>query len=139
MAKIVRSISLDPQTEELAQEKSNFSKWVRQQLLNETIYARKCFFPTNDLGESLDICNGMAKPRCTTCYPVAAPSRSEWLLFRTSIQTPQELRDLIASKHEDLPIRHKINAESSKDEASTPHLRERKYLRRAIKLIWSFI
>ena len=113
MPKIVRSVSLDQQTDLLAQEKSNFSKWVRDQLLSETIYARKCFYPldTNNVKETNDlgICNGMAKPRCVKCYPIASPTRDQ------------------------------LYAKEEKKEPSTPPMRERKYLRRSLKYIWSFI
>ena len=135
MPKIVRSISLDHKTDLLAQEKSNFSRWVREQLLSETIYAMKCIFPNDDQGESLEICNGMKKPRCTICYPVAPPDRNEWKLFRGSKMTPDELRSIIAEKYEKVPLELELLAESSVNEAFTPPLRHRKYVRRSLKWI----
>jgi len=143
MPKIVRSVSLDQQTDLLAQEKSNFSKWVRDQLLSETIYARKCFYPldTNNVKETNDlgICNGMAKPRCVKCYPIASTTRDQWIAYRASNMTADQFRDHIAFDYEDEPNNIELYAKEEKKEPSTPPMRERKYLRRSLKYIWSFI
>ena len=104
MVKIVKSISLDEHTAPIANEKSNFSQWVREQLLAEIQYTLPCFYftvyHTDRTGKKLfetitspdgsvikqplvteEVCNGQKKPHCAKCYPNGPPTREDWLLY----------------------------------------------------------
>ena len=101
MTKIVKSISLDAQTAPMANEKENFSRWVREQLLSEIQYTQPCVYfevrhtdrfgkvifdpdPENPKNKKMrvtkEICNGQKKPTCSKCYPEGPPEREDWLL-----------------------------------------------------------
>ncbi len=68
MSRIIRTVSLSKKTDELASKKSNFSAWVRNQLLEDSqnvslIHVTKAIF------EKDGVCNPSGSPRCTICYP----------------------------------------------------------------------
>ena len=72
MSRIIRTVSLDKESDEIAGTKSNFSSWVRTQLKEES---SKVNFKhvTKSIFEKRGICNPSASPRCGICYPYGKP------------------------------------------------------------------
>jgi len=93
MPKIIKSISLDEHTIEIANSKDNFSSWVREKLLDEIEYTIPCsYFPLKilktDLGRIIkpaipegEVCNGVRKPTCKTCWPDGKPENKDWISY----------------------------------------------------------
>ena len=76
----VTSVSLDERTKALADEKQNFSKWVRTQLLREA--SLTAGHQTAE-GHRVDgLCNPMTSVVCSLCWPDGRPARQDWLTFR---------------------------------------------------------
>ena len=165
MTKIVKSISLDERTAPIASEKTNFSAWVQEQLLNEIAYTIPCtFFDVHhfdrrgkqiyddyytETGEKLkrkritsEICNGMKKPTCTVCYPEGAPEGEDWLLYtRREIDREELLRR--ASERWQWRTDALAKQDNSKNQQNTLQMGgekpKRAYVRRLLSFIWSFI
>jgi len=151
VAKIVKSISLDETTAPLAAAKDNFSAWVREQLYHEIIIERDCAFFTRtkterywseDLGAMQDriineteICNGMRKPRCPKCYPEGSPTSENWLAYA---KWEIDRTELLARTNERYTAIER--AKNPENGLPTPHLRpQKKYVRRLLAWIWSYI
>ena len=104
MPKIVKSISLDERTAPIAEQKTNFSAWVREKLLEEIEYTLPCnYFEVVHRGKdnktlfrtvkdengkvtkepiiTKEICNAVRKPTCSKCYPEGAPEQKDWILY----------------------------------------------------------
>jgi len=80
MGRMIKTISLPPHLHEKANHIRNFSGWVQDRLEEEgSIVHTDAHRPIAQLG----ICNGMRKPTCAECYPRGAPTRDEWLAFRS--------------------------------------------------------
>ena len=156
----MKSISLDERTAPLANEKNNFSAWVREQLLKEIQYTIPCvFFKVHimdrrgiQIYDDVDgikqprviqeICNGQKKPSCLKCYPEGPPERKDWLeyangridkqtLLARASETWKWRTDQLA-KSEDL--------EKEKKEPQMGGEKPRKaYLRRFLTWFWSYI
>ena len=76
LTSIIKSISLDPQTAELARNVPNFSRFVRECLIRHHL---------KDGGEwglckreSQDEKLPMIKPRCLKCWPAGPPAQEDW-------------------------------------------------------------
>jgi len=163
--KIVKSISLDERTAPIANEKANFSAWVREQLLNEISYTIPCTFFTvyhldrggkqifdeyyTEEGQKLkrkritkEICNGMKKPHCSVCYPEGPPEGSDWIQYTRRQIDREELLER-ASKRWEWRTNAIANNEGSKNLEKVPPMGgmkpERAYVRRLFFFIWSFI
>tara|TARA_Y100000289_G_C3881876_1_gene129153 strand:+ start:220 stop:702 length:483 start_codon:yes stop_codon:yes gene_type:complete len=159
MPKIVKSISLDEQTAPLAEEKSNFSMWVRHQLLEEISYTIPCrFFKIKHKGKKIfdeesgswimdddvikeEICNGVRKPTCTICYPNGPPHGEDWLDY---VDNRIDKEELLARA--DARWKWRIDAleqKKPKNEENVPQMGgktvKRAYVRRLLTWIWSFI
>tara|TARA_B100000029_G_scaffold469127_1_gene506742 strand:- start:724 stop:1131 length:408 start_codon:yes stop_codon:yes gene_type:complete len=135
MTKVVKSISLDEQTSILASSKNNFSAWVREQLLAEVAHTIPCSY----FSDIHQICNGMRKPHCITCYPEGPPTREDWLAFVSEEITQEELQEKAL---ETWSWRTQLKTEPKNVEDAPQPLgveREKKYLRRLIWWIWSYI
>jgi len=160
MTKIVKSISLDEQTAPLANEKSNFSRWVREQLLDEIQYSVPCvYFKVRIPGKKVwnetfekwgkepdktieEICNGQKKPSCKKCYPEGAPKQEDWLEYASGRIDKDELLSR-ASAHWKWRTDQIEKLQDSKNQENAPQMggkRVRKaYLRRFLSWIWAYI
>tara|TARA_B100000029_G_C17104446_1_gene789127 strand:+ start:96 stop:548 length:453 start_codon:yes stop_codon:yes gene_type:complete len=150
MAKVVKSISLDAETAVLAGAKDNFSAWVREQLYHEIILEKDCVFfrsqdpkkrwnPEKGIYERNnetreETCNGMRKPRCPKCYPDGAPTQEDWLEYVRWEITLEELLERTKRRYDAI-----LAAKNSENDANTPPLRRRKYVRRFLSWVWEFI
>jgi len=82
----VRSISLDPETDEIAGDLGNFSFWVRQQLRN---YRHEAIIDAGDESSLFHVpneafggvCNALKPQRCRKCYPHGRASQDDWLVY----------------------------------------------------------
>tara|TARA_Y100000296_G_C5144170_1_gene242750 strand:- start:49 stop:510 length:462 start_codon:yes stop_codon:yes gene_type:complete len=152
MPKIIKSCSLDERTIEIANSKENFSGWVREKLLEEIQYTIPCnYFPLDALKsyngltvlEAVpegEICNGVKKPVCPTCWPQGAPTNEDWIAYAQRHIDLDELRER-TNQHwkwkvdlEKQQIKNHIN--DSKKRGEKP---KRAYLRRFLTWIWTFI
>ena len=163
MTKVVKSISLDERTAPLANEKSNFSRWVREQLLEEIQYTIPCvYFEIEIEGRKIwnetfekwgkepnkvikEICNGQRKPPCKKCYPEGPPKQEDWLQYTRGRIDKTELLDR-ASKHwkwKTDQIKANADLAESKNQQNDPQRGgekpKRAYVRRLLSFIWSFI
>tara|TARA_Y100000361_G_C11089516_1_gene305669 strand:- start:18 stop:503 length:486 start_codon:yes stop_codon:yes gene_type:complete len=160
MTKIVKSISLDEQTAPLANEKSNFSRWVREQLLEEIQYTVPCvYFKVKIKGKKVwseqwekwgqepdrvieEICNGQKKPSCKKCYPLGNPKREDWLEYAGGRITKDELLERTAD-HWKWRTDQIERIKASKNQENVPQMGgkevKRAYVRRLLVWIWSFI
>ena len=83
MASIITSISLDAETMEIKDRviaNYGFSKFVRTCLREADAMAN----PTHTTEESARVggfCNGLHIPPCVICWPLGAPSGTDWLAF----------------------------------------------------------
>ena len=69
---MIKTVSLPPHLHEKAEQIKNFSGWVQDRLEEE-----------GSIVHNAGICNGVRRPTCAECYPHGAPTRDEWLAFRT--------------------------------------------------------
>ena len=161
MTKIVKSISLDAETAPIANEKENFSAWVRQQLLTEIQYTKPCVFfdvvhrdrfgkTIYDSGEdgrkhpriTSEICNGQKKPHCPKCYPHGMPDREDWLEYANA---RIDRKELLARAEKTWKWRtDQIEAKkASKNQEKVSPMGgvkpKRAYVRRLLTWIWSYI
>lgn len=156
MVKVVKSISLDEDTAPIANSKENFSAWVREQLRAEIAYDLPCNFMKltpmkmspggfmkKDYDNSIEeICNAMAKPPCVTCYPEGPPDREDWLQYVRLQITKEELQSRALDKWKwrtDLKEQKKQRKESVKSVSTPPIEDEKRYVRRFLKWLWSYI
>jgi len=138
LTKVVKSISLDQETAKLANAKSNFSEWVRIQLLTEIHLERDCIFFTRQITDKKNkliteshFCNGMSKMPCPKCWPNGAPRREDWLRYSKFEISPE---DLVATTNELYSAIEKANPEP------VIEIRiEKRYVRRFLKWLWSYI
>tara|TARA_Y100000401_G_C8324663_1_gene227450 strand:- start:2540 stop:3034 length:495 start_codon:yes stop_codon:yes gene_type:complete len=163
MTKIVKSISLDEQTAPLANEKSNFSGWVREQLLDEIQYTIPCvYFKIKVRGQKVfddrsgewkkesdrvieEICNGQKKPSCKKCYPEGPPPQEDWLKYVQGRIDKVELLERASAhwKWRTDQINEKRGIRDSKNQEKVSPMGgvkpKRAYLRRFLTWIWSYI
>lgn len=136
MSRIIRTVSLDKKSDELAAKKSNFSAWVRKTLQEEA--SKVQYYHTNQtLFLDRGICNPSNTPRCGICFPHGKPKTADIQQFNQGIITAEELQDRTKNLYDG--VIEIIEPKNEEHEAFTPPVRERKYLRRALKYIWSFI
>jgi len=147
MSRIIRTVSLDKRTDELAGQKPNFSAWVRK-ALEEDYQNVSLIHVTKAIFEKDGICNPTASPRCTICYPYGKPSmelirkyNSEKGIHGIGIDQAREnlLKD--TKKHYDGVVVDMKPMIEEKEPLPPPmsKQKERKYIRRSLKWIWSFI
>jgi len=143
MSRIIKTVSLDQRSDKIASKKPNFSRWVREKLIQEDIEISESHV-TLSLFKDKGICNPSASPRCSICYPYGRPEMIDIRAYNANIISKEELqkRTKKNAKTEDMPSMldiSNIQNDGKKLEAKDPVLRERKYLRRAIKWVWAFI
>tara|TARA_R100001163_G_C5063478_1_gene200798 strand:+ start:1813 stop:2313 length:501 start_codon:yes stop_codon:yes gene_type:complete len=166
MPKIVKSISLDERTAPIANNKTNFSAWVREKLLEDIEYSIPCsYYPLHHMdgitGKQLfieikdengrvskkpkitkEICNGVRKPTCSVCYPEGAPDGKDWREYANGRINKTELLARASAKWKwrtDAIKANQLGKESEKSASIPPIVREKKYVRRLLKWIWSYI
>lgn len=139
MSRIIKTISLDKESDEIASKMGNFSKWVRNQL---KAHAHTISFEhTNkELFLKQGICNPHNSPRCAICYPYGKPNDQNIIAFNSGRISKNKLKDLTRMQYDGVIEKGKprIIEELPLDPPMSKQ-KERKYLRRALKYIWSFI
>ena len=136
MSRIIRTVSLSPQADEIAAKKSNFSAWVRNKLLEENSKVEYRHI-TPEIFLQKGICNPSSKIRCGLCYPYGKPMNEDVRLYNTGHINKETLQD--RTKNHYGGVIEITETKIQENEPSAPPMRERKYLRRALKYIWSFI
>jgi hypothetical protein len=137
LTKIVKSISLDEDTIHLANAKTNFSQWVREQLYSEITRNKECSFAIRQewdhLGQVVrkdeEVCNGLrVGPRCMKCWPVGKPSKEDWQQYVKFVIDLGELKQRTLERWNEIEESNQI-----------PQVKERKYLRRLLAFLWSWV
>ena len=136
MSRIIKTVSLDKESDEIASGISNFSKWVRNKLKEEKQMLSHTH--TNlELYERTGLCNPTNLPRCTLCFPHGKPTMQNIKKYNQGYIDKKELLELTKIQYGG--VIEIIKSTIIEDEPLDPPMRERKYLRRALKYIWSFI
>lgn len=136
MSRIIKTVSLDKESDEIASGISNFSKWVRNKLKEEKQQLSSTH--TNlELFKKTGLCSPHNLPRCTICYAHGKPSLENIKKFNQGYIDKEELLELTKIQYDG--IIEIIKPTIIEHEPLDPPMRERKYLRRALKYIWSFI
>jgi hypothetical protein len=148
LSRIIRTISLDKLSDELAGNKSNFSKWVRDALKADN-NERTHTHATLSIFRARGLCNPSASPRCGLCFPHTRPPAGAIREYNMGISSRDDESQEVAIReiqraafefHESLE--ESAGAEivrNDEKEPLPPHLRERKYVRRALKWVINFI
>tara|TARA_R110000751_G_scaffold87347_1_gene173191 strand:+ start:127 stop:564 length:438 start_codon:yes stop_codon:yes gene_type:complete len=145
MSRIIRTVSLDKLSDELAGAKPNFSLWVRDNLKRDN-QERTQIHATLSIFKARGLCNPSASPRCGLCFPHTRPPASAIREYNEGINH----RDDEAQKHAITKVQFAAfefnenldpgsDPKNDESEPLPPVLRERKYLRRAIKWAINFI
>lgn len=141
-SRLIRTVSLDEISDDLASKKPNFSKWVRDQLkLQDESFQNS--HVTLGVYRDKGICNPSASPRCNICFPHGRPQLADIREYNIGRITSSELQDITKKKSvsvnqsKTLVISKKI--ESGKGDNIESTIPKRKYLRRTLRYIWSFI
>lgn len=87
------SVSLDEQTKALANQKNNFSRWVRQALLREA--SLTAGHQTAEQYRYDGHCNPMTNLVCSICWPDGKPARQDWITYVNALNA--------ATGHDDIP------------------------------------
>jgi len=153
MPKVIKSISLDERTAPIASAKSNFSAWVREQLLAEIAYTIPCNYAKitiwkgdERVGTKSEICNGVRKPPCLECYPEGPPDREDWLAYSRCEIDKEELQARAVKTWEwrtefkNQAKGRNQGSENDLNEAKHPPSKpKRAYVRRGLTWVWSWI
>jgi len=82
MARIIKSVSLDPRTALIAGQIGNFSAFVRDALYQyEEHYAQVVRHTADEEHRHGGLCNAMSRPYCRTCWPRGPPAGDAWRAF----------------------------------------------------------
>lgn len=145
MSRIIRTVSLDKLSDELAGSKPNFSLWVRENLKRDN-QERTQIHATLSIFKARGLCNPSASPRCGLCFPVCRPPASAIREYNAGINQRDYERQLVAiDEIQRAAFEFNENLDpgsvpkNDESEPLPPVLRERKYLRRAIKWVINFI
>ena len=83
MARIIKSVSLDPRTAMIASRMGNFSAFVRECLIQyDDHYSENTNHSQDEEFRTGGLCNGRLSPHCRVCYPHGPPGREAWLAYR---------------------------------------------------------
>jgi len=136
MSRIIRTVSLDKKSDELAAKKSNFSSWVRNSLQEEA--SKVQYYHVNEsLFLDRGLCNPGATPRCGLCFPYGKPKASDSRLYNQSIISAEDLQERTKNLYDG--IIEIIEPEDIGHEPLSPPKKERKYLRRLIRYLIEWI
>jgi|TARA_R110002051_G_scaffold124491_1_gene197785 hypothetical protein len=144
MSRLIRTVSLDRLSDELAGNKPNFSKWVRDSLKHDNLQ-RTHIHATLSIFKERGICNPSASPRCGLCFPLCRPPASAIRKYNSGIgaRTDGEqglaIGELLVATEEFHEKLDPVDSKKQEKEPLPPVLRERKYLRRAVKWVINFI
>ena len=87
MARIIKSVSLDPRTAHIAGQMGNFSAFVRVCLMQyENHFSEVIEHTHEEANRHGGLCNAMARPYCRACYPHGPPSGEAWRAGRADPQ-----------------------------------------------------
>tara|TARA_R110000824_G_C15189532_1_gene674578 strand:- start:530 stop:958 length:429 start_codon:yes stop_codon:yes gene_type:complete len=142
MSRIIKTVSLDESSDKLASKIPNFSKWVRDQLKLQDESFQNSHVTLTQFREK-GICNPNASPRCNICFPHGRPQLTDIKDYNTGRISSEELQEITKKKFSSvnqsktLAISKKI--ESGKGDNIELTIPKRKYLRRTLRYIWSFI
>jgi len=143
MSRIIKTVSLDESSDKLASKIPNFSKWVRNQLkLQDESFQNS--HVTLGVYREKGICNPSASPRCNICFPHGRPILSDIREYNLGRISSSELQDI--TKKKSLSQSSKEDLKKENPQTNTEDIgilnkskKERKYLRRTLRYIWSFI
>ena len=136
MSRIIKTVSLDKESDEIASGISNFSKWVRNKLKEEKQQLSQTH--TNiELFKKTGLCSPHNLPRCMICFPHGKPSQENIKNYNSGYIDKEELLELTKIQYDG--VIEIIEPKNEEHEPFTPPMRERKYIRRSLKWIWSFI
>lgn len=139
MSRIIKTVSLDKESDEIASKMGNFSKWVRNELKKHA-YTISFTHTTPEILEKTGICNPSHSPRCAICFPYGKPYTSDIKFFNQGLITKERLQDLAKIRYEGIIEKPKPTIiDSERLDPPMRPIKERKYIRRALKYIWSFI
>lgn len=82
MVSIITSIALDAETADIKSRliaHYGFSKWIRECLRRYAAEQGEQHHTHEEQYRVRGLCNGVARPLCTICWPEGAPSREHWL------------------------------------------------------------
>lgn len=134
--RMIKTISLDPHTYQLASKKPNFSAWVRELLIKDE-QALTHTHATLAIFKEKGLCNPVASPRCGICFPWGNPDRLDIRNYNIGNITAEQLQMKTKELHKETLQLQMIKIEEK--EALAPVVKERKYIRRLLKAIWQFI
>lgn len=143
MSRIIKTVSLDESSDKLASKIPNFSKWVRDQLkLQDESFQNS--HVTLTMFREKGICNPSASPRCNICFPHGRPIPSDIREYNLGRITSSELQDITKKKFSSQSLDKNLNKEKTQTNIEDISIqktgkKERKYLRRTLRYIWSFI
>lgn len=143
MSRIIKTVSLDESSDKLASKIPNFSKWVRDQLkLQDESFQNS--HVTLGVYREKGICNPSASPRCNICFPHGRPILSDIREYNLGRITSSELQDITKKKSLSQSLDKNLNKEKPQTNIEDISIqktgkKERKYLRRTLRYIWSFI
>jgi len=143
MSRIIRTVSLDRKSDEIAAKKPNFSRWVREQLVSQDESVQNSHVTLTVYREK-GICNPSASPRCNICFPHGRPILSDIREYNSGRITSSELQDITKKKSLSQSLDKNLNKEKLPKDIENISIqktgkKERKYLRRTLRYIWSFI
>ena len=140
MSRIIRTVSLDKESDERAAEKPNFSAWVREQLKKEDRFTMRSH-PTQAIFNQKGICNPNASPRCGICYPYGKPGIVEIRAYNTGLISKEELFKSTKKNEKNgiTSVMSDLNPVGEEKEPKDPPLRERKFVRRLVKWLIEWI
>jgi len=88
----IRSISLCDESYQEAKKIGNLSKWVRQELLKDKHMREGVHTGTRKTNPDGLLCNPMATPTCSICWPYGSPEREDWIHYVNIMRIPKEDR-----------------------------------------------
>ena len=138
MSRIIRTVSLNSETDALAGAKGNFSAWVRQQLIGEEIISTNSH-STPVLFAKRGLCNPSAKPRCGLCFAYGNCTPEDIKSYNKGLISGEDLQILTRSFYGDIIQPGQAMLDIAIKEPQTPPKRERKYIRRLVKWLIEWI
>lgn len=87
MSSIIKTISLDPQTAQLAKNIPNFSRFVRECLIRHFLHEGGSYGQCKREDDDAKLCLPMVAPRCMKCWPAGPPPHDAWVAYVKKPQT----------------------------------------------------
>ena len=94
LSSIIKSISLDPQTAELAANIPNFSRFVRECLIRHHLAEDGQWVQCKRLDDDSRLCIPTMKPRCMKCWPAGPPDHEAWMNY---VRRPSNMKSKYAA------------------------------------------